>query len=55
MKFNYVEAKLDKSQNNSKCKLCDEKDETVNYVRECSKLAQKEYKCRHDRGRKVIH
>ena len=37
------------TQQNSKFKLCEDKDETINYIiNECSKLAQKEYKTRHD-------
>ena len=40
----------------SKCRLCGDRDETINYiVSECSKLAQKEYKTRHERVGKVIH
>ena len=30
-------------------------DETINHISECSKLAQKEYKTRHDWVGKVIH
>ena len=36
--------------------LCGDRDETINYIiRECSKLAQKEIKNRHDLVDKVIH
>ena len=36
--------------------MCGERDETVNHiVSECSKLAQREYKIRHDWVGKVIH
>ena len=36
--------------------LCDDRDETINHIiSECSKLAQKEYKTRHDWVGKVIH
>ena len=49
---NYVKTKIDKTQQNRKCSLCDDRDETINYIiSECSKLAQKEYKTRHDCGR----
>ena len=35
------------TQENSKCKFCEEKDETINnIISECRKLAQKEYKSR---------
>ena len=38
-------------QQNSRCGLCDDRDETINpIISECSKLAQKEYKTRHDLG-----
>ena len=38
------------------CRLCGDRDETINHIiSECSKLAQKEYKTRHDWVGKVIH
>ena len=40
-------------QQNSKCRLCDDRDETINH--ECIKLAQKEYKTTHDWAGNVIH
>ena len=37
------------TQQNSKCWLCGDRDETINHIiSECSKVAQKEYKTRHD-------
>ena len=42
-------------QQNSKCRLCSDRDETINHISECSKLAQREYKARHDWVGKVIH
>ena len=43
-------------QQNRKCRLCGDGDETINHmISECSKLAQKEYKTRQDRVGKVIH
>ena len=45
-----------KTQQNSKCRLCGDRDKTINHIMsECSKLAQKEYKARHDWVGKVIH
>ena len=42
-------------QQNSKCKLCGDEDETVNHmISKCNKLAQKEYKSRSDWMGKVI-
>ena len=36
--------------------LCDDRDETINHIiSDCSKLAQKVYKARHDWVGKVIH
>ena len=47
IKINYVKAKIDKRQQNSKCRLCRQRNKTFNLiVSECSKLAQK--KTRHD-------
>ena len=52
---NHIKARIDKTQQNSKCRLCGERDETINHIiSKCSKLAQ-EYKARHDWVGKVIH
>ena len=46
---------IDKMQQNSKCRLCGDTDQTINHkISECSKLSQKEYKARHDWVGKVI-
>ena len=43
-------------QQNSKCRLCGDRDETINHIiSEFSKLAQREYKARHDWVGKVVH
>ena len=43
-------------QQNSRCRLSSDRDETINcIISECSKLAQKEYKTKHDWVGKVIH
>ena len=48
--------RIDKTQQNSRCRLCSDRDETINHIiSECSKLSQKEYKTRHDWVGKVIH
>ena len=52
---NYVKTKIDKTQQNSKCSLYGDREETINHISESIKLAQKEYKTRHDWVRKVIH
>ena len=60
IRTNYIKEKIGKTQKkkkkkNSKCRLCSDKDETINHmISECSKLAQKEYKTRYDWVGKVI-
>lgn len=47
---------IDKSQVDSKCRMCKEKDETITHiVSACLKLAQKEYKRKRDNVAKAIH
>ena len=56
LRTNHIKARIDKTKENSKCKLCGDRDETINHIiSECSKLAQREYKARHDWVGKVIH
>ena len=56
IRTNHIKARIDKMQQNSICKLCGDRDKTINHIiSECSKLAQKEYKTRHDWVGKVIH
>ena len=41
---NNIKARINKTQQNSKCRLCGDRDETINHlISECSKSAQKEY------------
>ena len=48
--------RIEKTQQNSKCRLCGDRNETVNHIIiECSKLAQKEFKTRHKWMGNVIH
>ena len=55
IRTNQIKARIDKTQQNSKCRLCGDRDETINHIiSECSKLAQREYKARHDWVGKVI-
>ena len=45
-----------KEQGSKKCRMCGERDETVMHIlSECEKLAQGEYKKRHDRVASIIH
>ena len=56
MRMNHIKVRIDKTQQNSKCRLCGDRDETINHIiSKCSKLAQREYKARHDWVGKVIH
>ena len=56
IRTNHIKARIDKTQQNSKCRLCGDRDETINHIiSECCKLAQKECKARHDWVGKVIH
>ena len=56
IRTNHIKAKIDETQQHSKCRLCGDRDETINHIiSECSILAQKEYKTRHDWVGKVIH
>ena len=49
IRTNHIKTRIDKMQQNSRCWLGGERDETINHIiRECSKLAKKEYKTRHD-------
>ena len=53
IRTNYIKARINKMQQNSKCRLCGDKDKTINHI--ISKSAQKVYKTRHDWVSKVIH
>ena len=56
IRTNHIKVRIDKTQQNSKCRLCGDRDETINHIiSEYSKLAQKEYKARHDWVGKVMH
>ena len=56
IRTNHIKARIDKTQQISKCRLCGDRDESINHIiSECSKLAQREYKARHDWVGKVIH
>ena len=56
LRTNVVKAKIDRTQSDSKCRLCKTVDETVMHiVSGCSKLAQRDYMKRHDMVGKRIH
>ena len=55
IRTNHIKARIDKTQQNSKCRLCGDRDETIHHIiSECSRLSQKEYKARHDWVSKVV-
>ena len=48
IRTNYVKVGIYKTKQNSKCWLCDDRDEMINHIiSECSKLVQKDFKSRH--------
>ena len=54
IRTNLVKAKIDKTQKDTLCRLCKKGDENIGHVVSgCSKLAQKEYKRRHDKLGKI--
>ena len=56
IRANLVKAKIDKSQGDSLCRVCRKVDESIDrIVSGCSKLAQKDYKRRHDNLGKIVH
>ena len=56
IRTNAIKAKLDKTQAESKCRLCGKVDERVRHmVCECPMLAKREYKRRHDWVCRKIH
>ena len=56
IRTNYIKATVDRSQVDPKCRLCKQKNEAIAHiVSACPKLAQKEYKRRHDNVAKAVH
>ena len=56
MKTTQIKTRIDKTQQNSICRLRGDRDETINHIiSEYIKLVQKEYKSRHDCVGKVIY
>ena len=56
IRTNLVKANIDKSQGDSFCRVRRKVDESIDHiVSGCSKLAQKEYKRRHDNMGKIVH
>ena len=56
IRTNHIKVRIDKTQQNSKCRLFGDRDETINHIiSEYSKLVLKEYNDRHDWVGKGIH
>ena len=56
IRTNYVKYQIDKTSDSPLCRLCGKKGESVQHlISGCEKLAQKEYKRRHDTVAKKIH
>ena len=56
LRTNVIKTRIDKSHEDSKCRMCKEADETVTHIIcQCRKLAQKEYKRRHDKVARALH
>ena len=56
LRTNAIKALVEKQNLSPLCRMCGEKDESMGHlVGECSKLAQTEYKHRHDNVARMIH
>ena len=56
LRTDYTKRYIDKISDTPLCRMCGERGETISHlVSECSKLAQREYKQRHDNVAKYIH
>ena len=56
IRSNHIKTRIDKMQQNCRCRLYGNRDKIINHtISECSKLVQKEYKTKHNWGYKVIH
>ena len=56
IRTNYIKHHADKSADSLLCRLCGKRGETIQHVLcECEKLAQREYKRRHDNVAKKVH
>ena len=55
LRTNWIRKNVDGQEISEKCKMCGERDESVTHlIAECKKLAQKEYKQRHENIAKIV-
>ena len=56
LRTNWIKKHIDKQDIGDKCRMCGEREESVSHlIAECKKLAQRDYKNRHDNIAKIIH
>ena len=56
IRTNAIKARIDKTSSNNKCRLCKVNEETIDHlVSSCSKIAQTDYKERHDKVASMLH
>ena len=56
LRTNYAKNKTDKTSENPLCRMCGEREETLQYILcECKKLSQRVYKKRHDTVAQLFH
>ena len=56
LRTNAIKCKIDNTSDNSKCRLCGDREETVDHlVSSCSKIAQTDYKERHNKVAQMLH
>ena len=56
LRTNCIRKNVDGQEVSEKCKMCGERDESITHlIAECKKLAQKEYKQRHDNIARIVH
>ena len=56
LRTNYIKKKIDKEDINPTCRMCHNSNETIDHIlSSCGKLAQNEYKKRHDKVAAIIH
>ena len=56
LRTNAIKLKTDKQEGDVTCRMCKDREETITHLTsECSKLAQLEYKKRHDKVNGAVH